>query len=98
MLYVLHSFGPDHIRLMSVDEQGKLTLRPAGYTVNTHNKLDRVATMATLSPDERLLFVGTTFDDRATANPHGYHSLSLPPTGRGSGYAPTALASRPQVP
>src|SRR5260370_25168762 len=56
MLYVLHSFGPDHLRLMSVDGQGKLTARPERYTVNTHDKPDRVATMATLSPDGRLLF------------------------------------------
>src|SRR5262249_47946064 len=33
-LYVLHSFGPDHVRLISVDGAGKLTLRPERYTVN----------------------------------------------------------------
>ena len=71
MLYVLHAFGPDHLRLMSVDSEGKLTPRPERYTVNTHNKLDRVATMATLSPDGRLLFVGTTFDEPASTNPDG---------------------------
>jgi len=27
MLYVVHSFGPDHIRLMSVSSEGKLTPR-----------------------------------------------------------------------
>src|SRR6266851_8414505 len=71
MLYVLHSFGPDHLRLVSVDEEGSLTVRPERYTVNTHNKLDRVATMATLSPDGRLLFVGTTWDEPPAANPDG---------------------------
>jgi Lactonase, 7-bladed beta-propeller len=71
MLYVLHGFGPYHLRLMSVDSEGKLTPRPERYTVNTHNKLDRVATMATLSPDGRLLFVGTTFDEPAKPNPDG---------------------------
>src|SRR5215472_9609129 len=49
-LYVLHSFGPDHIRLMSVNGEGKLTARPERYTVNTQNKTDRVSTMAVLSP------------------------------------------------
>src|SRR5262245_3983082 len=34
MLCVLHSFGPDHLRLMSVDGEGKLTARPERYTVN----------------------------------------------------------------
>src|SRR5262249_3985027 len=38
ILYVLHSFGPDHVRLMSVDGQGKLTARPERYTVNTQDK------------------------------------------------------------
>src|SRR5579863_2236126 len=27
ILYVLHSFGPEHLRLMSVDREGKLTVR-----------------------------------------------------------------------
>ena len=31
MLYVVHSFGPDHIRLMTVDGEGKLTARMGGY-------------------------------------------------------------------
>jgi 6-phosphogluconolactonase (cycloisomerase 2 family) len=62
VLYVLHSFGPDHVRLMSVDGQGQLTTRPERYTVNTQDKTDRVPTMAVLSPDGKFLLVGTTFD------------------------------------
>jgi 6-phosphogluconolactonase (cycloisomerase 2 family) len=62
ILYVLHSFGPDHVRLMSVERQGKLTARPEQYTVNTKDKTDRVPTMAVLSPDGKFLVVGTTFD------------------------------------
>src|SRR5262245_21740681 len=62
ILYVLHSFGPDHLRLMSVDGHGKLTARPERYTVNTKDKTDRVPTMAVLSPDGKFLIVGTTFD------------------------------------
>src|SRR6516165_8320277 len=58
MLYVLHSFGPDHLRLMSVDSGGKLTARPERYTVNTHDKPNRVSTMVVVSPDEKLVFVG----------------------------------------
>ena len=61
-LYVLHSFGPDHIRVMSVDGKGKLTPRMERYTVNTKDKTDRVPTMAVLSPDGKFLLVGTTFD------------------------------------
>jgi 6-phosphogluconolactonase (cycloisomerase 2 family) len=70
-LYVLHSFGPDHLRLMSVDSDGRLSARPERYTANTEDKQDRVPTMAVLSPDEKFLIVGTTFDQPATANPDG---------------------------
>src|SRR5579872_6145312 len=62
MLYVLHSFGPDHLRLMSVSSDGKLTPRMERYTANTETKLNRVPTMAVISPDGRFLLVGTTFD------------------------------------
>ena len=70
-LFVLHCFGPDHIRLMSVDSKGKLTARPERYSVNTQSKTDRVTTMAVLSPDERFLLVGTIFDERPSTNPDG---------------------------
>ena len=70
-LYVLHSFGPDHIRVMSVSGEGKLTPRPERYTVNTQNKTDRVSTMAALSPDEKFLLVDINFDERPSANPDG---------------------------
>jgi hypothetical protein len=39
--------------------------------VNTQDKTDRVATTAALSPDEKFLVVGTTFDEPAQANPDG---------------------------
>jgi 6-phosphogluconolactonase (cycloisomerase 2 family) len=61
-LFVLHSFGPDHLRLMSVDADGKLKLRPERYTANTHTKLDRVPTMVVVSPNEKFVLLGTTFD------------------------------------
>ncbi len=62
MLYVVHSFGPDHIRLMSVSSDGKLTPRMERYTANTPEKTHRVPTMGVLSPDEKFFLVGTTFD------------------------------------
>jgi 6-phosphogluconolactonase (cycloisomerase 2 family) len=70
-LFVLHCFGPDHIRLMAVDGEGKLTARPEKYSVNTGKKTDRVTTSATLSPDERFLLVGNIFDERPSKNPDG---------------------------
>jgi hypothetical protein len=70
-LFVLHCFGPDHIRLMSVDSEGKLATRPERYSVNTQDKTDRVTTSATLSPDERFLLVGNIMDERPSTNPDG---------------------------
>lgn len=70
-LYVLHSFGPDHVRLLSVDDQGRLSGRPERHTVNTHDKPDRISTMVVVSPDEKFVIVGTTFDEPPTANPDG---------------------------
>jgi hypothetical protein len=71
MLYVLHAFGPDNLRLMSVDDDGMLTARPEGYTINTPDKPHRVATMAALTADEKYLVVGTTFDEPPAGNPDG---------------------------
>lgn len=62
ILYVLHSFGPDHLRLVSVDREGKLKTRTERHTVNTQDKTDRIPTMSALSPDGKFLLVGTTFD------------------------------------
>ena len=88
-LYVLHAFGPDHIRLMSVDGDGRLAGRPEGYTVNTPDKPDRVATMVSLSPDGKFLLVGTTFDEPAKANPDGSPILWV----RRNGGPPRLVAS-----
>jgi len=78
-LYVLHTFGPDHLRLMSVDGEGKLTPRPEKYSVNTMDWNNRGPTMAVLSPDGKFLFVGTTFDELPSRkNPDGSLILWIP--------------------
>jgi 6-phosphogluconolactonase (cycloisomerase 2 family) len=78
-LFVVHTFGPDHLRLMSVDGEGKLTPRPERYSVNTMDWPNRVPTMAVLSPDGKLLFVGTTFDELPSRkNPDGSLILWIP--------------------
>ncbi len=92
-LYVLHSFGPDHLRLISVDPEGKLTRRPERYTVNTHDKPDRISTMVVLAPNGRYVFVGTTFDEPASANPDGSAILWVPRAGRGPGGPLKSIAS-----
>jgi 6-phosphogluconolactonase (cycloisomerase 2 family) len=92
-LYVLHSFGPDHLRLVSVDPEGKLTRRAERYTVNTHDKPDRISTMVVLAPNGRYVFVGTTFDEPASANPDGSAILWVPRAGRGPGGPLKSIAS-----
>src|SRR5262249_13710287 len=92
-LYVLHSFGPDHLRLISVDAEGKLSARSERYTVNTHDKPDRISTMVVLAPNGRYVFVGTTFDEPASANPDGSAILWVPRAGRGPGGPLKSIAS-----
>ena len=74
-LYVLHAFGPNHLRAYTVAQDGKLKLRPEGHTVNTATKTDRVSTQAVLSPDGRFLLVDILFDARPAANPDGSPKL-----------------------
>jgi 6-phosphogluconolactonase (cycloisomerase 2 family) len=79
MLFVVHSFGPDHIRLVSVDGGGKLTPRPEQSSVGTTEWPNRMPTMAVLSPDEKFLLVGTAFDELPTKkNPDGSLILWIP--------------------
>src|ERR1700740_1026239 len=92
MLYVVHSFGPDHIRLMSVSSDGRLTPRMERYTANTPEKPHRVPTMGVRSPDEKFFLVGTTFDLPIAISgtyPDGSPILWVPgPNGK-----PTSVAS-----
>src|SRR6185503_18265548 len=61
--------GNNSVSSFAVSEQGRLKLidtkptpRTERYTCNTPEKPNRVPTMAVLSPDEKFLLVGTTFD------------------------------------
>jgi 6-phosphogluconolactonase (cycloisomerase 2 family) len=92
-LYVLHSFGPEHVRLISVSDDAKLSARPERYTVNTHDKPDRISTMVVLAPNGRHVLVGTTFDEPASANPDGSAILWVPRAGRGPGGPLKSIAS-----
>jgi 6-phosphogluconolactonase (cycloisomerase 2 family) len=88
-LYVLHSLGPDHLRILSVDDEGRLTSRPEHYTINVEGKPNRVATTVALSPDGKFLIVGTTFDEPAKPNPDGSPILWV----THNGDAPHSVAS-----
>lgn len=73
-LYVLHAFGPKHIRTFSVKD-GKLALRKEAYTVNTEDKTDRIPTQIVLSPDQKFLLIDILFDSRPAENPDGTPNL-----------------------
>jgi hypothetical protein len=75
---VVHTFGPDHLRLMSVDNEGNLTARPERYSVSTMDWPNRVPTMAVLSPDGKFLLLGSAFDELPTKNPDGSLILWIP--------------------
>jgi 6-phosphogluconolactonase (cycloisomerase 2 family) len=78
-LFVVHSFGPDHLRLMSVDDEGSLTARPQRYSISTKDWPNRLPTMSVLSPDGKFLLVGTALDELPTAkNPDGSLILWIP--------------------
>ena len=70
-LYVLHTFGPDQIRLFSVDTDGYLGLRSERYSAVPSDKPGRVTTMLTVSPDEKYLLVGCSMDELPATNPDG---------------------------
>lgn len=74
-LYVLHAFGPNHLRSFSVTKDGTMKLRPDHYSVDTAAKTGRVATQAVLSPDGRFLLVDILFDAHPAANPDGTAKL-----------------------
>ncbi len=78
-LFVVHTVGPDHLRLMSVDEKGNLKARPEQYSVNTRDWPNRGPTMAVLTPDAKFLMVGTTFDELPSKNyPDGSVIIWIP--------------------
>jgi 6-phosphogluconolactonase (cycloisomerase 2 family) len=71
-LFILHTFGPDHLRLMSVDEKGNLKARPEQYSVRTKDWSNRGPTMAVLAPNGKFLIVGSAFDELPSkTNPDG---------------------------
>jgi 6-phosphogluconolactonase (cycloisomerase 2 family) len=70
-LYVLHTLGPEQIRLFLVSSDGKLTLRSERYSSVPADKPGRVTTMLTVSPDERFLLAGCSVDELPATNPDG---------------------------
>ena len=68
-LYVCHAFGPDHIRMFSVNN-GMLTQKPGSYTANIGDK-HRVTTEIVLTPDNKFLLVNNLFDQEPGKNPDG---------------------------
>ena len=76
ILYVVHTFGPDHVRILDFRE-GHLTSRSQSYTVNTRAKTDRLPTQAVLSPDGKFLLVDILFDRRPGKKADGSPDLAV---------------------
>lgn len=76
ILYVLHAFGPDHIRMFSV-KNGKLKRKGGDYTVNTATKTDRIPTQIVLTPDGKFLMTDILFDKRPGMKPDGSPDLAV---------------------
>src|SRR5690606_16090458 len=70
-LYVLHAFGPHHLRAYQVAEDGKLKLLPERHSVDTGTHAGPGATQAVLHPDGRLLLVDIVVDRPPRRNPGG---------------------------
>jgi hypothetical protein len=81
-LYVLHTDGPRHIRLMSVSEEGLLAARPEGYCATPTDKPERITTMLALAPGEQFLLVGSGLDELPARNPDGSPVLWVQRNGR----------------
>lgn len=69
-LYVLHAFGPNHLRVYDVKD-GKLSLRSQRRTADTPSKVGRIPTQVVLTPDHRFLMVDVLFDAHPAANQDG---------------------------
>lgn len=63
VLYVGHTFGPDHIRTFSVAD-GVLALKAGAQSVNTDSMHDRVLTQIQISPDHHYLLANVLYDKR----------------------------------
>ena len=81
-LYILHTIGPEHVRLMSLDSEGTLTPRPEAYTAVPPDKPGRITTMLTLAPDQRFVLVGSSIDEAPTANRDGSPNLFVERNGK----------------
>lgn len=76
ILYVLHTFGPDHLHLLDL-KNGKLKARGNMHTVNTADKTDRLPTQVVLSPDRKFLLVDMLFDKRPGKKADGSPDLAV---------------------
>jgi hypothetical protein len=90
-LYVLHTLGPDNIRLLSVDDAGRLTARPESYVAVPPDKPGRLTTMVVVSPDDQFLLVGSSIDKLPSVNPDGSPRPSGP--GQPGGVSPDDRSS-----
>lgn len=75
LLFVGHSFGPNHIRVFRV-EKGKLVLLPKRHTVNVSDADDRVLTQVRVAPSNRFLLANVVYDKRPSKNADGKFDIT----------------------
>lgn len=80
MLYVLHTFGPNHIRSFKV-ENGKLSNTGWTNTVNTDSLKRRIPVQIIASPDGKFVLVNVVFND---FSPPGVTPKSVVPANHGT--------------
>lgn len=71
VLYALHSFGPNHVSMLIVDEEMKLIAMEQKYTINTRNDKDRIPTQICISPDGKFVLVDVLFNARPVGGDNG---------------------------
>jgi len=71
VLYALHSFGPNHISMIKVGKDMKLSPMDNRYTINTQKDKDRIPTQIIMSPDGKFVLVDVLFNARPVAGESG---------------------------
>jgi 6-phosphogluconolactonase (cycloisomerase 2 family) len=71
VLYALHSFGPNHISMLKVGANMKLTPMSERYTINTPKDKDRIPTQIIMSPDDKFVLVDVLFNARPVGGESG---------------------------
>ncbi len=71
VLYALHSFGPNHVSMLKVNEEMNLIAMEQRYSINTKNDKDRIPTQICISPNGKFVLVDVLFNARPVGGDNG---------------------------